>query len=233
MSRRAHDRRERSRDPTQWGCDPEAGRGRTLRSWSSPRFARSPAWALGQRPARRPRVSCGDATRPRSAEPGPFWDATAARDAGAAYAVAGIRCAPDPASRVLGQRSAAPELLHAADNARFGTAPRARRRQRCWSVAIWPAAASRGSSCATTSTSSSAPSIVSSVSSAAAAVAVALGARALAPRGQRLREALEELGPIFVKFGQVLSTRPDLLPEDIAEEPWSKAEITLPVCPAR
>jgi len=37
-------------------------------------------------------------------------------------------------------------------------------------------------------------------------------------RGQRLREALEELGPIFVKFGQVLSTRPDLLPEDIAEE---------------
>ncbi|TAM44465.1 MAG: ubiquinone biosynthesis regulatory protein kinase UbiB [Gammaproteobacteria bacterium] len=42
--------------------------------------------------------------------------------------------------------------------------------------------------------------------------------RTRAPRGQRLREALEELGPIFVKFGQVLSTRPDLLPEDIAEE---------------
>ena len=42
--------------------------------------------------------------------------------------------------------------------------------------------------------------------------------RTVAPRGQRLREALEELGPIFVKFGQVLSTRPDLLPEDIAEE---------------
>lgn len=38
------------------------------------------------------------------------------------------------------------------------------------------------------------------------------------PRGVRLREALEELGPVFVKFGQVLSTRPDLLPEDIAEE---------------
>ena len=38
------------------------------------------------------------------------------------------------------------------------------------------------------------------------------------PRGQRLREALEELGPIFVKFGQVLSTRPDLIPEDIALE---------------
>ena len=39
-----------------------------------------------------------------------------------------------------------------------------------------------------------------------------------APRGQRLREALERLGPIFVKFGQVLSTRRDLLPLDIADE---------------
>jgi ubiquinone biosynthesis protein len=39
-----------------------------------------------------------------------------------------------------------------------------------------------------------------------------------APRGQRLREALEALGPIFVKFGQVLSTRRDLLPTDIADE---------------
>ncbi len=39
-----------------------------------------------------------------------------------------------------------------------------------------------------------------------------------APRGQRLREALERLGPIFVKFGQVLSTRRDLLPTDIADE---------------
>ena len=39
-----------------------------------------------------------------------------------------------------------------------------------------------------------------------------------APRGQRLREALEQLGPIFVKFGQVLSTRRDLLPPDIANE---------------
>ncbi len=38
------------------------------------------------------------------------------------------------------------------------------------------------------------------------------------PRGVRLREALEELGPVFVKFGQMLSTRPDLLPEDLAEE---------------
>src|SRR5438270_13866056 len=38
------------------------------------------------------------------------------------------------------------------------------------------------------------------------------------PRGQRLREAFERLGPIFVKFGQVLSTRRDLLPADIADE---------------
>ncbi len=45
-----------------------------------------------------------------------------------------------------------------------------------------------------------------------------LGRKLDAPRGQRLREALERLGPIFVKFGQVLSTRRDLLPTDIAEE---------------
>jgi ubiquinone biosynthesis protein len=38
------------------------------------------------------------------------------------------------------------------------------------------------------------------------------------PRGVRLRQALETLGPIFVKFGQVLSTRRDLLPVDIADE---------------
>lgn len=38
------------------------------------------------------------------------------------------------------------------------------------------------------------------------------------PRGVRLREALECLGPIFVKFGQVLSTRRDLMPVDIADE---------------
>ncbi|MBI1942285.1 MAG: ubiquinone biosynthesis regulatory protein kinase UbiB, partial [Betaproteobacteria bacterium] len=37
-------------------------------------------------------------------------------------------------------------------------------------------------------------------------------------RAVRLREALEMLGPIFVKFGQVLSTRRDLLPQDIADE---------------
>lgn len=39
-----------------------------------------------------------------------------------------------------------------------------------------------------------------------------------APRGVRIRRALEELGPIFVKFGQILSTRQDLLPDDIASE---------------
>jgi len=38
------------------------------------------------------------------------------------------------------------------------------------------------------------------------------------PRGARLRLALIELGPIFVKFGQILSTRRDLLPPDVAEE---------------
>src|SRR5687768_1508784 len=38
------------------------------------------------------------------------------------------------------------------------------------------------------------------------------------PRGRRLREALETLGPIYVKFGQVLSTRRDLIPLDIAED---------------
>ena len=39
-----------------------------------------------------------------------------------------------------------------------------------------------------------------------------------APRAVRLRQALETLGPIFVKFGQALSTRRDLLPTDIADE---------------
>ena len=37
-------------------------------------------------------------------------------------------------------------------------------------------------------------------------------------RGQRLRLALEELGPIFIKFGQLLSTRPDLVAPDICAE---------------
>lgn len=37
-------------------------------------------------------------------------------------------------------------------------------------------------------------------------------------RGARLRKACEDLGPVFIKFGQILSTRRDLLPEDIALE---------------
>lgn len=47
---------------------------------------------------------------------------------------------------------------------------------------------------------------------------VSVGRNLRAPRGMRLREALEGLGPIFVKFGQVMSTRRDLLPTDIADE---------------
>ena len=47
---------------------------------------------------------------------------------------------------------------------------------------------------------------------------VGWGRRLDAPRGERLRLALENLGPIFVKFGQMLSTRRDLLPVDIADE---------------
>jgi len=38
------------------------------------------------------------------------------------------------------------------------------------------------------------------------------------PRGERLRLALQDLGPVYVKFGQILSTRRDLLPVDIADE---------------
>src|SRR6266849_480240 len=37
-------------------------------------------------------------------------------------------------------------------------------------------------------------------------------------RGQHLREMLDELGPTFVKFGQLLSTRPDIVPPDIVAE---------------
>ena len=53
-----------------------------------------------------------------------------------------------------------------------------------------------------------------------------------APRGQRLREALERLGPIFVKFGQVLSTRRDLLPLDIADE-LAKLQDHVPPFPSK
>lgn len=42
--------------------------------------------------------------------------------------------------------------------------------------------------------------------------------RAEGSRGERIRRTLEDLGPIFVKFGQMLSTRRDLLPDDIALE---------------
>lgn len=47
---------------------------------------------------------------------------------------------------------------------------------------------------------------------------VCFGHRPRRPRGERLRLALESLGPIFVKFGQVLSTRRDLVPQDLADE---------------
>ncbi len=45
-----------------------------------------------------------------------------------------------------------------------------------------------------------------------------IGRRSTKPRGVRIREALEELGPIYVKFGQSVSTRQDLLPADIGQE---------------
>src|SRR5688572_23974123 len=48
--------------------------------------------------------------------------------------------------------------------------------------------------------------------------AVWFSRRRKASRGERLRLALEELGPIFVKFGQAVSTRRDLLPVGIANE---------------
>ncbi len=51
------------------------------------------------------------------------------------------------------------------------------------------------------------------------------------PRGVRLRLALEHLGPIFVKFGQVLSTRRDLVPLDIVEE-LAKLQDNVPPFPA-
>ncbi len=47
---------------------------------------------------------------------------------------------------------------------------------------------------------------------------VTIGRKLDEPRGVRLRRALARLGPIFVKFGQVLSTRRDLVPLDIADE---------------
>lgn len=52
-----------------------------------------------------------------------------------------------------------------------------------------------------------------------------------APLGERIRLALEELGPIFVKFGQAVSTRRDLLPRDIADE-LAKLQDAVPPFPA-
>lgn len=52
-----------------------------------------------------------------------------------------------------------------------------------------------------------------------------------APVGERIRLALEELGPIFVKFGQAISTRRDLLPVDIADE-LAKLQDAVPPFPA-
>lgn len=54
---------------------------------------------------------------------------------------------------------------------------------------------------------------------------------ASAPVGERIRLALEELGPIFVKFGQAISTRRDLLPTDIADE-LAKLQDAVPPFPA-
>ena len=53
-----------------------------------------------------------------------------------------------------------------------------------------------------------------------------------APRGERLRLALQDLGPIFVKFGQMLSTRRDILPPDIADE-LAKLQDAVPPFPSR
>jgi len=52
-----------------------------------------------------------------------------------------------------------------------------------------------------------------------------------APRGVRIRQALEDLGPIFVKFGQSVSTRLDLLPADIGQE-LTKLQDQVPPFPA-
>ena len=52
-----------------------------------------------------------------------------------------------------------------------------------------------------------------------------------APLGERIRLALEELGPIFVKFGQAVSTRRDLLPREVADE-LAKLQDDVPPFPA-
>ena len=60
----------------------------------------------------------------------------------------------------------------------------------------------------------------------------ALSGSAAPPRAVRLRQALEALGPIFVKFGQVLSTRRDLLPVDVADE-LAKLQDQVPPFPSQ
>ncbi|MDA1063177.1 MAG: ubiquinone biosynthesis regulatory protein kinase UbiB [Proteobacteria bacterium] len=52
-----------------------------------------------------------------------------------------------------------------------------------------------------------------------------------APLGERIRLALEELGPIFIKFGQAISTRRDLLPNEVADE-LAKLQDKVPPFPA-
>jgi len=52
------------------------------------------------------------------------------------------------------------------------------------------------------------------------------------PRAERLRGALEDLGPVFIKFGQMLSTRRDLLPDDIADE-LEKLQDAVPPFPGK
>jgi ubiquinone biosynthesis protein len=56
--------------------------------------------------------------------------------------------------------------------------------------------------------------------------------REYAPTAVRIRNVLEELGPIYVKFGQILSTRRDLLPDDIAEE-LARLQDRVPPFPGR
>jgi ubiquinone biosynthesis protein len=56
--------------------------------------------------------------------------------------------------------------------------------------------------------------------------------RDFAPTAVRIRHVLEELGPIYVKFGQILSTRRDLLPDDIAEE-LARLQDRVPPFPGR
>ncbi|OED40854.1 ubiquinone biosynthesis regulatory protein kinase UbiB [Endozoicomonas sp. (ex Bugula neritina AB1)] len=52
-----------------------------------------------------------------------------------------------------------------------------------------------------------------------------------APRGERIRLTMEALGPVFIKFGQILSTRRDLLPDDISDE-LARLQDNVPPFPA-